>query len=368
MVSFLGAPASLAAQDSTRSLSWRTQFTLYADNTEFFNPYRAGETLLGGNFWSWLNFGITPHSTVRAGLFFDHRSGDDKFATQILPVISYRYTTDHDLGVLGTLETVRRHGYLAPLEVLQLDITRPVEYGGQWITRRKHFDGEVYINWQVLNTPSSREVFDYGWLLTAKPVPWAQLNWQTHGLHRGGQLFDIGPVRNNYANGLGLRLEFPVPTVKSAYVWGYKFWSSGNASLSIPDSVLPGGNGHGTYLQTGIRPAGFDIYGIWWWGNKYLANEGDPNYNSIGRDTVFKADRFYFELGFLKHLVTKSGIGTDFELRFHQIDHRKSIAIDNSTWEYSYRIMVRVPFDLLLWKEKKPSEARKEGDQEPGPP
>jgi hypothetical protein len=30
--------------------------------------------------------------------------------------------------------------------------------------------------------------------------------------------------------------------------------------------------------------------------------------------------------------------------------------------------MVRVPFDLLLWKEKKPSEARKEGDQEPGPP
>ena len=73
---------------------------------------------------------MTRRSTVRAGVFFDHRSGDDQFATQILPVVSYRFTTDHDLGVLGTLETVRRHGYLAPLEVLQLDFIRTARTKG----------------------------------------------------------------------------------------------------------------------------------------------------------------------------------------------------------------------------------------------
>jgi hypothetical protein len=312
----------------------------------------VGETLLGGNFSSWLDFAPSSRSRVRAGVFFDHRSGGDQFGTEVKPVLAYRYQTAHSLGVFGTLETVRRHGYLEPLEVRQLDITRPVEYGAQWVERRLHFDGELYINWQVIDSPSSREVFDYGWLLTAKPVAWAHLDWQAHGLHRGGQLYaTTEPVRNNFANALGLRLQAPVPVVRGAYLWAYRFWSSGNANPAIPDSLAA--NGTGTYLKGGIRPAGFDVYAISWWGDRYLSNEGDNNYNSVGRDpSYYKADRWYFELGVLRHVVSKPGIGADFEFRLHQIDHFQSIAIGTSYWEYSYRVMIYVPFQLRLWSGK----------------
>ncbi|MFZ5624495.1 MAG: hypothetical protein ACOY71_08695 [Gemmatimonadota bacterium] len=344
----LAVPA--CAQDSIRTLTWTSRFTFYGDNTEFFTPYRLGETLLGANFSSALSFRPAPRHEVLAGVFGDFRSGDTtSFLTSVRPVLSYRFRTTHSTGVLGTLITERRHGYLEPLEVMQLDITRPIEYGGQWIERRKHLDGEVYFNWQALNTAATREVIDYGWLLTAKPLPWLHIDWQAHGLHRGGQLFDAGePVRNNFANGLGLRLQTRVPLVDSASVWAYRFWSSGNANRAIPDSLAR--LGRGTYLRAGIQSHGFQVYFIWWKGKDYLANEGDNNYNSVGHDAAFyRSDRRYLELAVLKRIVTRQGIGTDLELRLHKIDNEGSVALRGSKIEYSYRVVVRVPFDVRVW-------------------
>lgn len=353
--SLAGAP--LPAQDAGRSLAWASRFTFYADNTEFFTPYREGETLLGAWATSALSFRPAPRHEVLAGAFVDVRSGDTaSFATRVRPVLSYRFRTATSTAVLGTLITERRHGYLEPLEVMQLDILRPVEYGAQWVERRPRFEAEAYLNWQALNTPDTREVFDYGWLLTAKPWPWLHVNWQAHGLHRGGQLYDAGePVRNNFANGLGVRLQRSFPVVGEASGWAYRFWSSGNANPAIPDSLA--GLGHGTYLRAGITPAGFLVYGLWWWGTDYLANEGDNNYNSVGKDPAFyRSDRRYVELGVIKRLAPRgaAGVSADFEARLHLVDEEGSVALGDSKWEYSYRVIVRAPFDLPVWRERRP--------------
>ncbi len=42
------------------------------------------------------------------------------------------------------------------------------------------------------------------------------------------------------------------------------------------------------------------------------------------------------------------GVTFDGELRLHRIDHLKSIALGTSRWEYSYRLVVRAPFDVVL--------------------
>ena len=46
--------------------------------------------------------------------------------------------------MLGVLETVKRHGYLEPLEVTTLEFIRLIEYGAQLIQRRKYWDMDPF--------------------------------------------------------------------------------------------------------------------------------------------------------------------------------------------------------------------------------
>ncbi len=159
-VALLG-PGPLAAQH----LEWHTGATLYGDNTEFFTPYRVGETILGGQVTSYLSARPGPSTDLRIGFFADRRWGSDNFTDSLKPVLAFRYQTAHALGVFGTLETVDRHGLLEPLMVTTRELTTPIEYGGQWIENVPHFHGEVWINWQKLNTPTQREQFEVGTVL-----------------------------------------------------------------------------------------------------------------------------------------------------------------------------------------------------------
>ena len=121
----LGRGRTGAAQE----LTWRNGLTFYADNTEFFNPYRTGETLLGGQILSFLSAALGPRTEVVAGFFGNHQSGDGDFFDPFKPILGFRYRTEHSLGVIGTLVTEDRHGYIEPLEGTLFDITRPVCIG-----------------------------------------------------------------------------------------------------------------------------------------------------------------------------------------------------------------------------------------------
>ena len=79
------APGPLAGQ----SLTWATTVTLYGDNTEFFTPYRVGETILGGQFRSTLRFRTGARTAFELGAFGDHRSGDDAFLETVKPIIRF---------------------------------------------------------------------------------------------------------------------------------------------------------------------------------------------------------------------------------------------------------------------------------------
>jgi len=265
----------------------------------------------------------------------------------VKPLLGFRYRTDHSLGVLGTLVTENRHGYLEPLEVTTLEFTRPIEYGLQWRERRPWLDGEFYLNWQALNTPSSREIFDYGLLLAARPIRHVQLEYQGHGLHHGGQLYNAGvPVTNNFAGGFGLTLSADFPVVDSSSVTVYHLQSHGDIDPNPPPGRA--GHGQGTYLRVGLTPGGwFDLFMIQWWGTSFLSQEGDNNYNSVGHDPLFyRPDRRYQEYGIRKIVKVDQTVTVDGEFRFHRIDNESSEALGHSKWEYSYRLVARVPFSI----------------------
>jgi hypothetical protein len=348
-----GRAAPARAQD----LTWKNGLTFYLDNTEFFNPYRTGETLLGGQITSFLSAALGPRTEIVAGFHGNHESGDSRFLSPFKPILGFRYRTDHSLGVIGTLVTEDRHGYLEPLEGTLLDITRPVEYGVQWREQHAAGGGEVFLNWQRLNTSSGREVFDYGLLLHGDPMPWLRVELQGHGLHHGGQLYTAGePVVNNQVLALGGQIHGRLPLAGNSSLRVFQLLSHGDI-----DS-LPAGrpdHGHGTYIRAGFTPGNWlEVFAIQWWGRDFVSNEGDANYNSQGSDpTYFKSYRKYQEVGLARRTPIESGLTLDTEFRFHRIDDLRSIAIGTSPWEYSYRLIVRAPFSMRLNRPESASEA-----------
>ena len=129
-VDHLGDPAMprpAAPRGVAQAFAWKSDATFYGDNTEFFNPYRVGETILGAQMQTYFSVAPGPRTEVILGVYGDHRSGRSDFFDEVKPLLGFRYHTQTSLGVLGTLVTDNRHGYLEPLEVTTLEFTRPVE-------------------------------------------------------------------------------------------------------------------------------------------------------------------------------------------------------------------------------------------------
>jgi hypothetical protein len=345
----VGFAALLSRSAQAQSFTWKNQFAFYLDNTEFFNPYRTGETILGGQLQSYVSTVLGPRTEVIAGFFGNHFSGRDDFFDSVKPVLGFRYHTATSLGALGTLVTESRHGYLEPLQGTLLELTRPIEYGVQWRERRVWGGGEAFLNWQQMNTSSKREIFDYGFLLHASPVRPLTLELQAHGLHHGGQLHRGGePVGNNQVLALGGTVAGAVPVAGQSSLRLFQLLSHGNVGAAKLEGTPD--HGHGTYLRVGFSPGGWlEVFTIQWWGRDFVSNEGDHSYNSQGSDSSFyRARRRYQEFGFIRRTSIEAGLTLDTEFRFHRFDRLRSIAIGTSSWEYSYRLVVRAPFEIRL--------------------
>jgi hypothetical protein len=337
---------SLPAATNAQRVSWRTLVTVYADNTEFFTPYRPGETIFGGQVTTTLVGHPSDRVSVHLGAFGDVRWGSAEFLDRVRPVLSVRYRTPTSLGVVGTLETTRRHGLLDPLAVSTLELTRPVEYGLQWRERRSHWEAEAFLNWQAVNTATEPEVFDYGWVVRARPVRQIAVVHQRHGFHQGGQLHVSTGVINRSASALGLEVADSLGRLGRGSLALYRLWSAGgrDAVPAAPD------RGHGTLLRAGLAPSrNLEVFALWWRGRDFLSPEGDNNYNSSGyQPGWYQSRRRYLEFGVARRALLEGEVEFDTEFRLHRIDDRASRVFFRSPWEYSARLVLRAPFEFQV--------------------
>lgn len=337
------------------SIVWRSIFTAYADNTEFFTPYRLGETIIGAQFSTALSIVPRPGIEVLAGGFGDYRYGSEHFLDQVKPVLSLRFRAADDsresIGVLGTLITERRHGFLEPVQVTTLELTRPIEYGGQWIERRRWMRSDLFLDWQHVLSDKQREVFDYGGVLALTPAPWLTIEGQVHGVHHGGQAyFGSERVTNNLVTAAGIRLAHALPVLGASELAVFRVHGHGNIDPAAPDSEPS--RGFGIYTRGAVTPWRWtQLFGIYWRARDFLSAEGDRNYSSEGITYAryYRSPRTYIELGVARRVPISHGFALDTELRFHRMDHQTSTdPIFGKTWEYSYRLVARVPVDMML--------------------
>ncbi len=334
-----------AAQDR---ISFVVDMTFYGDNTEFFNPWREGETLLGAETRLFLDIDLNEHVTLRGGLFGDHRFGDDTNFENVRPVLALHVKNDVTRFIIGSIESGTRvglgpdrlgpHGLLPPLQRTSLAFSRPDEAGLQLTFDTGRFEQDSWINWQQLNTEENRERFDTGVrgrLALAPGLP-VWLSYQFHLVHQGGQQFNTGPVGDSWAGGPGFVMQLPAGVFdrQTAEVHGL-------VSRDVPDRTTrdDADTGFGLFVRYAAEKAGWRAHAIAWRARDFAKDEGDENYGSRRADGRLTSLRHYFEAGLTRTYYPAEEVGLEFSARLHRIDVYH---------DYSFRVLAKVDFDIPL--------------------
>jgi hypothetical protein len=321
-----------------RSMALVVDVLFFGDNTEFRNPFREGETLLGAAATVAVELPLSDRATLVAGAFGMRQFGSDAAFDLARPVLALRLHNGRSTLTIGTLDTAMGgrppgpdragpHGLLPPIQRETLSFERPYEAGLQWQFAGSSFRHDAWINWQRLNTPAHRERFDAGIGGEALVTSWLSIPFQAHIVHEGGQLFASGPVADSTAFGSGaivrgsarsLRLTLEMHGLLSRYV-------------PDRDAAALYREGVGTFVRTAVERAAWRGHVIAWRARNFVKVEGDSNYLGVTRAGVLhRGWRRYAEAGITRTFHPASEARVETSARLHRIEDHT---------EYSFRIL-----------------------------
>jgi hypothetical protein len=327
---------SAAAQDVDYSLEATASF--FGDNTEFFNPFREGETTIGAHGLVVGEARTSPRLAIRAGAFGLQRFGSVHAFDQWRPIISLVIGGSKSRLILGTLESVRRgrgigpdrsgpHALLPPLQIETLSFTRPWEAGLQWLVNTERIEHEWWLNWQRVGTASQRERFDAGSTSRFKVHRAITIGGDFHIVHDGGQLTSVGAVGESIAGAAGGEVGGPAAGLERIALEAYLL-----GSRNVPDRAEPLAtrNGFATFLRASAEQHQWRVHAIAFRGDDFLTREGDTNYLSVRLDGIpYRSLRDYGEVGVTKLVALAKDSWLEASLRGHRVEHH---------YEYSFRI------------------------------
>ncbi len=332
--------AASPAAAQTPDLAFEGSLVFYADDTEFSNEFRTGETALGTFGSAAVEAALNDRVLLRAGAFGHHRLGSHASFDQARPVLSVVIRGPRSRIVLGTLETMRRldgagpdrtspHGLLPALQRETLAFERPFETGLQWIVQTPRVTQDAWIHWQRRNTRTEREVFDVGIVNAIRLRPEFALRHQLHIVHQGGQMGGApAPVADSIAAAVGVEVGGPTGRLDRLAL---ELMVAG--SRHVPDRGQPERslNGFATFLRASIEQAPWRLHTILWRADDFIKAEGDPLYLSERRDgTRYRGLRDYGEAGLTRTFALAPDAALEASLRVHRAEQ----AVD-----YSIRIL-----------------------------
>lgn len=331
----LAASLPAAAQEH---VSVHSNVLLYGDNTEFRNPFREGETILGGAVRVAADIDSGPRVRLSLGGFFNRRFGSDRAVELARPVVALTVLGDRSTFVFGTFpgpvhaqsgpDRMGPHGLLPPLQRETLSFERPYEAGLRWTFRGAALRHEMWLAWQRLNTPEHRERLDAGLESEARLTRTISLPLQIHVVHQGGQRYASGPVADSFAAAGGMNLHGRTASVAKLSLELYAL-----AARYVPDRSRPelSRNGVAFFGRAAAERDGWRAHLIVWRGRNFIKDEGDPNYLSIRRGGArYRGTRDYAEAGLARRFTLAPSTRLEVSGRFHRVEN---------DYEYSYRLV-----------------------------
>jgi len=336
-VTLWAAAVPLHAQDR---LTLAADVPFYGDNTEFSNPFREGETLFGAAPRLSAALGLGEHASLEIGVFANLRFGSERASELTRPILALRLSSGSSTFVFGTLDPPRvidppgpdragPHGLVPPLQRETLAFERPYEAGLQWTTSHSRIRNDMWLSWQQVNTPEHRERFNAGANTAWVAAEGVTIPLQFHIVHHGGQQFSSGPVADSYAAAGGAAVDWPLERAK------VRLELLGLVSRHVPDRALPerSRTGRGAFIRGALERDGWRGHMIFWRGQDFVKEEGDPNYQSLRRNgTYYGGVRDYAEGGVTRTFAPAEGVRVEASARLHRVERN---------YEYSFRIVSR---------------------------
>ena len=354
-----GCRGSLAALLFTATLAWpcaaqvpvtlHVDAALYSDNTEFRNPFRSGETILGSFQRIFVEVEPSDRARVQFGLYATERAGSHSPVDRGLPIVTVLLGTTRQRFIMGTLppssdhrsefgpDRTTPHGLLPPLDVETLWFSRAYEAGIQWMTRTDRIVHDVWFDYQKLNTPEHREQIAAGVVGRATIRGPFAVGYQVHVTHHGGQQYASGPIADSYGYGPGFIVKGPLARLDAASLEAF-----GLVAYDRPDRGAPARTveGKGLFIRVAAEKTRWRGHAIVWRGDDFNHEDGDPNYLSKFSDgTRYRGTRHYSEIGLAKRFQPASAVDFEASVRLHRAEEH---------FAYSFRLLTIV--HLTLWR------------------
>ncbi len=326
-----------AAQHVDYSLD--ATLTFYGDNTEFFNPFRDGETTVGMHALVVGEARTSERLAIRGGVFGNQRFGSRDAFEQARPVLTLVVGPRKSRLILGTIETGRRaqgigpdrsgpHGLLPPLQVDTLAFTRPWEAGAQWLfetTRVKH---ESWVHWQRVANADQRERIDAGAVSRVQVHRAIVLGGDFFIVHEGGQLSSNGHVGDSVAGSIGGEVGGRAGALDKLSLEAFIIGARHDPDR-LDDSTTRAGLA--TFLRASAEKAQWRAHAIMFRGDDFITAEGDGNYQSLRMDgRPYRNLRDYGEVGFTRVFSLAKDSWLEASVRGHRVEH---------DYDYSFRIV-----------------------------
>ena len=326
-----------AGQDVDYSLD--ATVTFYGDNTEFFNPFRDGETTIGTHVFLVGEARTSERFAIRAGVFGNQRFGSQHAFEEVRPVFTLAVGGARSRLLLGTIQTVRRaqgigpdrsgpHALLPPLQVETLAFTRPWEAGVQWLVNTPRVTHESWVHWQRAATSHQRERIDAGAVSRFRVHRAITIGGDFFIVHEGGQLTSNGHVGDSMAGSMGGEVGGPAGALDKLSLEAFII-----ASRFDPDRADDARTraGLATFLRVAAEKDRWRAHAIVFRGDDFLAAEGDANYLSQRMDgTYFRNLRDYGEVGFTRLFPLAPESWLEASVRGHRVEHH---------YDYSFRVL-----------------------------
>ncbi|MGC3973124.1 MAG: hypothetical protein QM771_01890 [Nitrospira sp.] len=270
----------------------------------------ANATFAGQYLAPVLRYSPSPRLNLDVGVFAGLPVADTQRFHTAQPILAAEYEIWPAVSVVaGTIK--RNHPFVDALFDDARLFSRPIEQGFQLLVHREHYQQDLFINWNQIETFQKAERFDVGYAgrVSAGVL---SFNGQVYWTHSGGAqysesrtFFGVGvprdrPASNNFMTAFGPQLTFQPNRYWPGLSW---FKEVDVMALYLTSqheptqSGLPIERGRGYQLTAGVNLDGWRPYLTFWRGERFVNDQGDPayfagNFTEFGllKDVVLPAD------------------------------------------------------------------------------
>lgn len=257
----------------------------FTRNNEYFNDIADGYTLFGYHLNPKLVYFPAEFVRIEGGIFLWQDFGNTKF-TQIRPTFTVKIQRKNYSLLFGNLEGNLNHGYIEPLYDFEKVMNDNLETGAQFRLHRDRTQLDAWIDWERMIYPRDpfREEIAGGLTFT-QTVKQSETGWQLDVpvqftvQHKGGQIDSSDlPLLTVFNGATGFNLEKKLfgNFWQSVYTKNYYVVNKDFSN----EKQLAFAQGHGLYLNAGVKTRWAEVMLSYWAGHQYVAEKGGRLFQS----------------------------------------------------------------------------------------